>query len=354
MSNSRVGGGGYKKKNYFKMKDGDVIFRILPPYSEINKAYPQLGLPDNNAWAKFHSIHFGYKNSEGKIRPFESPQEKNKEKEITVRDAALDRLNELKEKLDTLRKDANSDPKMVGKLNALVGMKGIYSIDNNHHMNVVDLQGNVGTLKIRHKAKLALDIEIKKLEDDGVDPLSLTDGRFFVFSRSGMSNETGFKVVVYEEKIEVPGFGKMSKPLSHKADLALLSKLKLEASDLNEIATKLTAAEVANIVATSDLMTGKSPACDEYFDARWKAARAAKTAQAAPAPAAAADDNQTPDDYQEPARAIAPVAQPAPAVQAQTPTPAPAAAAPQAAPAAAASVDDMSDDEFFKAIGAQA
>jgi hypothetical protein len=342
--NSRVGGMKYKKKNHFKLKDGDQVFRILPPFSEINETFPNLGLPDNNFWSRYYSVHFGYKNTEGKLRPFNSPLVKNsKTKMVESPDAALDRLNDFKAKLQQAREEGNGA--LGAKLNTLVGFKGVYSVDNNHHMNVVDLQGNIGELKIRYKAKTLLDAEIKKLEAEGTDPLSLEDGRFFVFTRSGNANETNFKVSVYTEKVDVPGFGRMDRPVVHKVGPEILNRLKTEAFDLSTIFNKLTSEEVAEIVSTSDILSGKSPACDKYFDARWKAKRTENANQTV-----VSDDGETLGEETQDSDEQS-------AVSASTFAPTLASLTAQALnvssnkPAVSnKSVEDLSDEEFFKMI----
>lgn len=281
----------FKKKNHFKLRDGDVVARILPqPKGFIKSEY-------SSEWSKYHSVQFGYKNTEGKFRPFESPlvvsyDKETKVKTIEVTDAALDRINDFKAKLETARSEGNGP--LVARLNTLVGQKGIYNVDNNHHMNVMLLDGSIGELKIRYKAKVDLDREIKKLRSEGVDPLSFEDGRFFVFSRSGMGNETNYKVSTYTEKLDIPGVGKVDKAVSSKVEQSVLFRLESEGFDLGTLFVKPTSEEVAQIVAESDLMTGRSPACDLIFDARWKAKRAAASAPTAQ------DDDSTPDDYLSP------------------------------------------------------
>jgi hypothetical protein len=346
----------FKKRNHFKLKDGDVVARILPQPKGSNAEY-------SSDWSKYHSVQFGYKNSEGKFRPFESSLVKNnKTKMVEVPDAALDRINDLKAKLETARSEGNGP--LTAKLNTLVGQKGIYNVDNNHHMNVMLLDGSIGELKIRYKAKMDLDREIKKLRSEGVDPLSFDDGRFFVFSRSGMGNDTNYKVTTYSQRVDLPDGGKAYQEVSSKVGQDVLFRLESEGFELENLYNRPTAEEVAQIVAGSDLLTGRSPACDLIFDARWKARREA----AAPV---GQDDNETPDDYVAPTASFTTAANTtnlgfpsttrviAPVVAKTATTVVTPKAAPVAAPAAlevktqAQAVDEMSDDDFFKQIGVQ-
>lgn len=348
MSNSlkaNTGGKGqYKKKNHYKLKDGDFVARIVPPMTKFTD--------DPRGWSRFHSVHFGYKNTEGKLRMFESSLVKdNRTKPPTVvtPDAALDRLNDLKDKLEKAREEGNGP--LMARLNTLVGYKGVYNIDNNHHMNVITLDGQIGELKIRHKAKIDLDREIKRLEAEGFNPLSEEAGVFFVFHRDGMNKDTNFKVSAYTVKVDLPGGGKANQEVTHKITPEMWVRLNEEAFDLNTLFNKPTAEEVAQIVKESDLLSGKSPACDRVFDAAWKAKRAA-SAQSQD------DDNVNPDDAptafgNTSASTQDPILPPVASLT-KSATVTSQAAAPQAAVVArtqAESIDALNDDDFFASIG---
>lgn len=311
--NAEYGKKEFAKKNYFSQKDGDVVYRIIPALTQFTS--------NPRDWARYHSIVFGYKTAEGKVRPFESVQVK-RNKIVEVEDPAVKRIEDMKAKLAKAKEEKNDD--LVAKLNTLVGFGGTYSIDNNFHMNVVDLQGNIGTLKIRISAKELLDIEIEKLMEKGVDPLSLDNGRFFVFTRTGSGNSTTFKVSVYKEQIDSQEYGRVERDVVHKIGPDLLAKIEREAQDLNKIAPKLTVDEVARIVASADIPTGKTAVCNELFDDRWKSERDAR--KSAPTALSSAPVQAT---------QAAPAAPPQVAASKATPTPTPVAATPapvQAAP----------------------
>lgn len=255
IGKARFGSQGGQQRKYFKLKDGEQAYRILPPIGE---------LADQGRWSVFHSVHYGYKSSDGKQKPFLTCEVKNRKNGmIEVADAAKDRITTLKAKLEEAKKAGNKA--LADKLEPLVGATGMYNLDNNHYMNVVDAQGNVGILKIRHKAKLALEAEIKSLNADGVDPLSVEDGRFFVFTRTGMGRDTTFGVKVLKEKIKVEGVGNVERDVVHKLDDSLIARLDTEAGELNKIFKSLTAEEVKQVVAGSNLETGVSPVLDRFF-----------------------------------------------------------------------------------------
>jgi hypothetical protein len=319
-----------QQRKYFKLKDGEQAYRILPPLGE---------LADQGRWSVFHSVHYGYKSTDGKQKPFLTCEVKNRKNGmIEVADAAKDRITSLKAKYEDAKKTGNKA--VTEALEPLVGPTGMYNLDNNHYMNVIDAQGNIGILKIRHKAKLALEAEIKTLHADGVDPLSIDNGRFFVFTRSGFARDTTFGVKILKEKFKVEGVGMVERDVVHVLDDDILNRLESEAGELNKIFKQLTAEEVKQVVEGSDIQTGISPVLDKIFGKTTVAAPADDEAEAAEA---AKTETQT-----------APVAT-APAAALMTPpaqATAPAKAAPKVTPAKtqATSITEMSNDDFLAAL----
>lgn len=247
--------GGRQQRKDFKLKDGDQAYRICPPVGS---------LADSGRWSMFHSVHWGYKTSDGKQKPFISPEVKNRKNGMTeVPDAAKDRIVQLSAEYEKAKKTGNKVA--FEALNELVGPTGMYNLDNNHYMNVIDAQGNVGVLKLRHKAKLALELEMGKLNARGVDPTSVDDGRFFVFSRTGKGRDTTFSVRVMKEKINVPGVGEVEKEIVHSLDDDLLSRLSNEGAELDKLFKRFTSEEVAQIVESSNLKTGVAPYLDQFY-----------------------------------------------------------------------------------------
>ena len=250
---------GFTQKKYFKLKDGESTFRILPPLGE---------LADDGRWSMFYKIHYGYKNTKGKLRIFQSSLVKNRKSGmVEVPDAADQRIKDLKAKLEQAKSSGNKQAvEALGKL--VSGQKPMYNLDSNHYMNVIDTQGNIGVLKLRHRAKTALDVQIKKLREKGIDPLSVDNGRFFVFTRSGMGLDTSFQVDIQQEKLTVQGVGEVNRDVVHKLSDELISRLGEEAAELGKLYRALTADEIQRIVDTTDLATGQSPVIDELFDTK--------------------------------------------------------------------------------------
>lgn len=346
---------GFTQKKYFKLKDGESTFRILPPLGE---------LADEGRWSIFYKIHYGYKNTKGKLRVFQSSLVVNrKNKMVEVPDAADQRIKDLKAKLEEAKK--NGQKAIVEKLGPFVsGQKPMYNVDSNHYLNAIDSQGNIGVLKLRHRAKTALDVQIKKLREKGVDPLSIDNGRYFVFTRSGSGLDTSFQVDIQKQKLNVDGVGEVERDFVHKLSEELISRLGEEAAELGKLFRALTSDEIERIVKSSDLLTGQSPVIDELFDNRSEGGTsdegdggeddteeysddsASKAGAATAAAEQAAAQKAAANDIQAKALAAAKAAQ-----EAKSKADAAAATQTASAPATTAeAVSDMSDEEFLKSL----
>lgn len=343
MARPKIGTAKYggNKKKYWKLKDGEMVFRILPPLGE---------LAEDGKWSVFYSVHYGYRNDKNQTRAFQSSLVKNRKNNmIEVPDAALERIDKLKAELEKAKKAG--DKKAQETLLKLVGgPKSIYNCDNNHYLNVIDTQGNVGILKLRHRAKLALDMTIKELRDKGVDPLSVDNGRFFVFSRSGNALETTFKVTIFKRKLNVEGVGEVEQDVVHKLTDDIIDRLGSEAAELNKLFKKPSAEEVAQIVKDSVLTTGVSSSIDSVLG--YDSNEASDDDSAAEAEeAAAAEETAT-------TTTAAPTQTAAPAQKVETKTEvkeekkeAPKAASVSSPQTTAQAVADMTDADFLKILG---
>ncbi len=328
---------GRSKKKFFKLKEGESTFRILPPLGD---------LAEDGKWSMYYKIHYGYKNAEGKARPFQSSLVVNRNtKMIESPDAACERIDQFKAELDVIKKTKPLNKARLEAITKLVGgPKSIYNLDNNHYLNVIDEQGNIGVLKLRHKAKNALDMTINELREKGIDPLSPYNGRFFVFHRTGLGLDTTFKVTIKKRQITVDGVGEVEQDIIHKLDDSIIKRLGNEAAELDKLFKVATSDQIARIVAESELATGISPNIESILGFSSKGGSSA-------APEEEYEDDTSGDEVAAPA----PV-QTAPAPKLESPL----AKAPEAKPAPKAEpamqttankVEEMSDDEFMKSLG---
>lgn len=357
---SKLGGGNFVKRNRYKMKDGDNIYRIVPAMGD---------LADEGRFSVYYNVVFGFKTSDGKHRPFQSPQVKNnKEKKIDVHCAATDLINKLKGELEAAKKEGGEAGKVKAQqLAKLVGdfpVMGVYSLNNDHYLNVIDRQGNIGVLEMGHKAKLALDNEIKRIRDtDGFDPLAPETGRFFNIRRTGKGLDTMVQVTVVKEKVDMGNGKKGEVDVEHVIDDALADRLLTqkdgkwiykEAADLTKLYQKPTAAEVELIVSTANVLTGNSTGVDQVLG---KGKEASPQEAAATLASASVEDlaeavSTLPEATVEALTAKLAAHTPAPAAQASVVTEAKAASkAAPAAKTAAENVAAMSPDDFMKQMG---
>ena len=359
----------YKKKNYFKITDQEQVFGFFGPlYGARNNAY-------------FYKVHFGYKNSKGKFRPFQSTLRINKEtKEVETPDAALTQLNHLTEQLEKAKKEKNQPA--IERLSTLVGMKGVYNLDKNWHFNVHTMDGRIGTLALRHRAGMILDSKIEEWKKAGIDVFSAEDGRFISVRRIGTGPDTSYDIQLYRQQEDIGGGRKAQVDVVRTITPALANKAggfvtaydgegkelyaEGDAADLTKLFQKITPEEIALIVEKADLRTGNSPACDLIFDERWKTERDAKkgakpvakvatsviTPAATVAPAVNPDDEEPSDDTMSLGGSFSSPA-PTPAAKTQVAQEAKAAVSTPVAPAptSAAVFEEMNDDDFFKQVG---
>lgn len=227
------------KKNYFSFKKNQntFILRILPPMGR---------LADAGKWSLYHRVEFGYAGSDGRMRPFLSPRVVNFKGMVEVESEA--------HKTREMIKAQQAAAKKAGD-NALVekstNMLKKYNQDAKHHMNVIDLQGNIGLFKLGHKGFQALKAEVDRLRSEGIDPVGVDNGRFFVFSRNGSGRDTLYTVTEYKQKQEITTpSGKVTAMVDfpHAITESIMNKLATDAFELDNIYPTVTPEEERRIV----------------------------------------------------------------------------------------------------------
>lgn len=273
------------RREFFKIKDGEQVYRVLPPLGSMAKS---------GRWSRYMRVEWGYRDSTGKNKPFSDIRVVNRKNGmVEVESEAHLRREELKKQQSdavVAFKAGKISKDMLDQLNKIVMN---FSLESKHYVNAVDRNGKIGVLKIGHKLKLALDAEIEKLRAQGIDPLSVDNGRFFVITRSGRGLDTTFSVSVLSEKIVHPELGEVQKPIVHRLDQSLIDRLKNEAmdlADLDKIYPTLSEDEVKKVVrgtasdvseVFSRLSNSPSPAVEEEGpDEEYSGATATATTQA--------------------------------------------------------------------------
>jgi len=322
--------GGSKKKR-FKIDDGDNIYRILPPMGSLAK---------KGKWSQYYSVVWGYANKEGKKRPFSDCRQINyKTKMVDVESAAYLKLQKLKSVLASLKEKQkngeNVSPDLIKKSDEMIRN---FNIENKHFINVINLKGEIGVLKIGAKAKKLLEEEIKKLTSRSIDPLSLDNGRFFNIFRSGRGNETVYQVTVHKQ-IKMSETGEeMETPVVHKIDQAIISRLDSEAFDLGSLYPKADEDQVKAIVggADPDLVLGLGNRNEESEESETEEDSVDHAVEA-----------KDPEPVKEEVKVEAPVQKPVeqPKVE-KAPEP-----AKELSHASGTSLASMSDEDFLKQMG---
>jgi hypothetical protein len=296
------------KRNYARIKQGKNVWRVLPALGK---------LAEKGVWKSWHEVIFGFKTTEGYMRPFESCQVKNRKANIIeTRDVARDFITaseeELKEVAAALKKSPK-DAELLARHEELEGYVGFdngqYSLEKFFAVNAINLQGEVAMLQIKYKEMLAFEEARKKLiEEDGVDPVDV-DGCFVSFDKSGKSFETLVSVTPFYEK-DATGARRLK---MHVIDDAELTKIAAGYFELDELYPRPSAEEV------KAMFEGGPEVVESVMEKyRTQYSKEAAPAAAAPAPKAVA---------------------PRPAAPKSAP------AAPKAAPVAQVEEPDLSLDE---------
>jgi hypothetical protein len=247
---------GGNRKEIFKIKDGDNVYRPLPPLGD---------LADSNRWSMYYRVCWGYKDKSGKNRPFLSPREVNfRTKMVDVDCAAFNRSMRLKDEYQNAVKEAKDQSKAGKPLTdaqkeQLENMKNkmmTYNIDSKHYINAMDLEGRIGLLKLGARAMTGLRGLGKKLESEGVDICGL-QGRYVNINRSGTGLDTTYQVFEYKANVEVEIDGNkeiVQRSMPHKLDDSIIARLEKEAFELDKLYPAPTPQEVQEMVKAHEML----------------------------------------------------------------------------------------------------
>ena len=250
----KVGTASYgNQKKRFKIKDGENVYRILPPLGE---------MADTGRWFKHYKVVWGYQDSNKKNKPFldcfkASYNDSGKMIGVDVPSAARDRAEEIRAARNAVLEALKTDPtnqELLAKKKTLADLGMKYNIESKYYVNAVNEQNEIGLLKIGKRAMDALMEQIKVQRERGLDPLGL-NGLYFNFHRSGTGLSTVYTVTPHRV-LNADGTESMKK---HTMDDAFINRLGTEAYELADMYPAPTSEEVARIVAEG------APAVDEIL-----------------------------------------------------------------------------------------
>lgn len=180
-----------------KVKDGNNIFRILPPFGESSNGYPY------RKW----QIIWGLQDPEsGRARPFASSMTSEKRCPVTEYVGNLKKKAEvLKSQLAAAGVSEDDQKARLGSLNKLISDLNPKTV---YIYNAADRAGDVGLLELKSTAQKKMKAEMTSyIKDYNQDPTSLgsddTDsGVWFNVKRSGEGRDTEYDVEKFQTKIK--------------------------------------------------------------------------------------------------------------------------------------------------------
>lgn len=183
-------------------KDGSATYatyRIFPPM----KKFEQSG-----EWRFYSGAHFGYKvrdkqdPSKEVFRTFRCIENKNLKTGMILKHCPeCDKTSEIDEELKAAVEEFKKEKKTEDEIKALTKPLRDYvkshNCDRKWKLAAMNEKEEIGILEISHKCMKQLEEKIKELRKDGVDPLDVDDGVWFLFKR------TGFKVQDITDTVDI-------------------------------------------------------------------------------------------------------------------------------------------------------
>lgn len=237
---------------YFELKEGDNIFRILPPI----KSFEELGL-----WSRYISLHYGFAGtnpvdpSKTRQKPFLCIEERDQKTKMVKRVCAaceerkanLEALEKLEAKLEN---DGSTDEVKKEKTSMLKQWLQRYNVDRKHYILVMNEAREVGVLKISHDVmKNFLKPRLKKIEqEDGINPIAANEGAWINFVRTGQKIATKIVPDAVYETIQDDKGRRLKVIKTAPLDEAIYDKVMAECPDLADIGTQLSEEQIAALV----------------------------------------------------------------------------------------------------------
>lgn len=324
----------YAKKKYFSILKGTQVYRILPPMGE---------LAERGIWNTYAAVHFGYRGTNGYLRVFQSPKVVNrKTKMVEVPDEAEEHINRLratKAQLEERQKTSNS-PAIEAQIAKIDGELQKFNLEKRFYVNAMNLNGEIGLLKLKMREKNAIDAARKQIEEaEGIDPIGV-EGAFLTIVKSGDGAQNSVVSVTLNMKSETVGGKTFKVPNTHTVTEDLYPRLEKEAFELNKLFVKPTAEEVAEMVK------GGPAAVDVVFE-KYRTSYQKDTSTTVSSPAKTA--SSTVSDESEPDFSLS---DDPPMMDDEEIDAAPAQTKQAAAPSApaASTATEMSDEDFLKSL----
>lgn len=226
----------FDKTNYFTFKNGDNIYRIMPPmFSSLDKGH----------WSVYYAKHFGYTNAEGKSVNFVCLREYDNQTGGLIQDCpfCLDQENKKKDmekfafEVNELQNQFHNYKVQGNAIEAERAGALLEEAKDNHQLarslynprsarfwvNAMTMNGEFGLLglpKTVYEALVGKKVQDVKnpskytrsqgllqriKEKDKIDAVSVNEGVWFNITREGSTQfDTEYKTSVLKEEIELP------------------------------------------------------------------------------------------------------------------------------------------------------
>lgn len=224
----------FKKTVRHKIKDGDNIYRFLPPFGTEANGYP---------YRKWNVIWGLIDPNSGRARPFASSS--TYEGQCPV----YDYLDLLKQKLDTITDE--SKLKAINEFISVLRPKSVYAY------NAADKSGQVGVLELKATAhKKVISLMNKYINDYSQDPTSLNSapsdsGVWFNITRNGRGFDTSYDAAKNQTMVKdangIPSFQDDRSPLAEN----IAQNFNSLGYDLNSLYQKLSYDELKDILVAN-------------------------------------------------------------------------------------------------------
>lgn len=265
---AKIGAGSFTKE--FKLQtpknDNETTefkARLIPPIKSC---------VDTGDWAKYHGTHFGHKGTNRadpgklKIRTFGCIEQKNmKSGIVTVACPQCDELTRHKDQLKTKEAQAIAAGKTPEQIDLILTplkqwIKD-YNCDRKWHINVMTVEGELGTLQLSHRTKKQLEAKIVEAKSEGIDAFDVEAGCYFNFKRTGRMLSTVDTIEVLTQSVKIDGRSLQEvkpAPMTQDQQLKALDTL----PDLNDRVRVLTYDQIKQLVNGS----GDPTEVDVIFD----------------------------------------------------------------------------------------
>lgn len=231
--------------NWTIKADQPNVYRILPPFGSLAKS---------GKWSQYESVIWGFKGTNGKQKPFRSILRKSKGM-IQQNDPAVSWIEKqvlLRNKtIESLKSEGKTKDQIEKAVQPLTEFTQQFRVEKFHYVNVMRQDRVVGKLKLKISAKKALDTLFKRLlEEEKVNPISVSEGVWVDFRKSGEGLQTQYTCdVVYDVISENGRKLKVLRPAAlTEQDL---EKMKTDAFDLTLSYKDLTFDEIDRLVKSS-------------------------------------------------------------------------------------------------------